>query len=382
MQALAQALMAELSEFKVAIFETLAAAARWPSLKGQVAGSGVLGVVSALLLAPRHPPPVKALMVRLCAALTVDSPECVQLGDVKRAEEFSKLRGQLLSSGAVEAIVGMIGPRSCPLLTSAAADALATFAGVGSDAAMRAALAKASAAAKLLACLPGSTQESACPAEGVDSTEARAHEGVDVVDSAPKESSSEAAAASSGGNEADEEPDEDEDYNLTQVLAALARLAAAEGDGAEEVLRPLREPGVPARLRALAGQGEGGAAQEVRERGLACLAVLGMRLAAWPTVDEGLSADLARLITCGSEHAQQFLVALLGDRARAVQLGDLRPLRRAARARRAGELCKVLDALPGCEHCGKASEKSMLVCTGCRQVEYCSRDCQKAAWNC
>merc|ERR1719265_103939 len=94
MVALAQALMKEMSEFKVAIFETLAAAARWPSLRGRIAGSGVLGVVTATLLAPGQPPPVKALMARTCGFLTVDAVETTKLGDERRAQEFAKLRGQ------------------------------------------------------------------------------------------------------------------------------------------------------------------------------------------------------------------------------------------------------------------------------------------------
>eukprot|EP00434_Breviolum_minutum_P031898 symbB.v1.2.028211.t1/scaffold2925.1/size97224/1 len=76
MVALAQALMMNgYSDFKVAIFETLCAAAQWPSLKGRIAGSGVLGVITATLLSPRHPPSSKALMVRLCGLLATDSLE-------------------------------------------------------------------------------------------------------------------------------------------------------------------------------------------------------------------------------------------------------------------------------------------------------------------
>ena len=80
MVALAQALMMNgYSDFKVAIFETLCAAAQWPSLKGRIAGSGVLGVITATLLSPRHPPSSKALMVRLCGLLATDSVEAQRL---------------------------------------------------------------------------------------------------------------------------------------------------------------------------------------------------------------------------------------------------------------------------------------------------------------
>ena len=75
MVALAEALTMEMSEFKVAIFETLCAAAQWPSLKGRIAGCGVLGVITAKLLSPRPHPPSRALMARLCGMLATDSPE-------------------------------------------------------------------------------------------------------------------------------------------------------------------------------------------------------------------------------------------------------------------------------------------------------------------
>ena len=74
MVALAQALTMQMSDFKVAVFETLCAAAQWPSLKGRIAGCGVLGVITATLLS-RHPPSAKALMARLCGLLAMDSPE-------------------------------------------------------------------------------------------------------------------------------------------------------------------------------------------------------------------------------------------------------------------------------------------------------------------
>lgn len=75
MVALAQALTMEMTSFKVAIFETLCAAAQWPSLKGRIAGSGVLGVVTATLLSPVAPSANKALMAKLCGLLATDSPE-------------------------------------------------------------------------------------------------------------------------------------------------------------------------------------------------------------------------------------------------------------------------------------------------------------------
>lgn len=46
-------------------------------------------------------------MARLCGVLAADSPEAVQLGDGRRAEEFAKLRRQLIASGAVKAIAAL-----------------------------------------------------------------------------------------------------------------------------------------------------------------------------------------------------------------------------------------------------------------------------------
>merc|ERR1719183_1092075 len=124
MVALAQALMREMSDFKVAIFEALTAAARWPSLRGRIAGSGVLGVVTATLLAPGQPASAKALMTRLCGLLTVDAVETTKLGDERRAQEFSKLRGQLIQSGAAKAIVALARPGSGAASVAAASSTI------------------------------------------------------------------------------------------------------------------------------------------------------------------------------------------------------------------------------------------------------------------
>lgn len=43
----------------------------------------------------------------------------------------------------------------------------------------------------------------------------------------------------------------------------------------------------------------------------------------------------------------------------------------------------MLEALPlpsACGHCGE-NEKKMQVCSGCRSMHYCSRQCQRADWN-
>merc|ERR1712060_982866 len=112
------------------------------------------------------------------------------------------------------------------------------------------------------------------------------------------------------------------------------------------------------------------------EHALHCLALLGKRTSVWPVVDEGLAADLARLLFFGSEASAELLTALLADRARAVQLGDLRPLRRAIQQPNKTQnnakdkntmavVMRSLDAIGSCGHCGKTSRiaREAPVCT-------------------
>ena len=195
MVALAQALAMDMTPFKEAVFETLCAAAQWPSLKGRIAGSGVLGVITATLLSPRHPATVKALMVRLCGLLAADSLEAISLGDARRAEEFSKLRGQLISSGAIKAIVGLLAASEGPA-AAAAATAVVQLALAG-DAAIRTELLQADAATVLLRC---------------------------------------AARLSKAGTEemSDSDAETEEDAAPEAATAALARLLAFDGDGCQE----------------------------------------------------------------------------------------------------------------------------------------------------
>ena len=195
MVALAQALAMDMTPFKEAVFETLCAAAQWPSLKGRIAGSGVLGVITATLLSPRHPATVKALMVRLCGLLAADSLEAISLGDARRAEEFSKLRGQLISSGGIKAIVGLLAASEGPA-AAAAATAVVQLA-VAGDAAIRTELLQADAPTALLRC---------------------------------------AARLSKAGMEemSDSDAETEEDAAPEAATAALARLLAFDGDGCQE----------------------------------------------------------------------------------------------------------------------------------------------------
>ena len=196
MVALAQALMMDMTAFKEAVFETLCAAAHWPSLKGRIAGSGVLGVITATLLSPRHPASVKALMVRLCGLLAADSLEAISLGDPRRAEEFAKLRGQLISSGGVKAIVSLAATEG--LAAPAAATTVAQLACAG-DTAIRSELLQADAVPALLRCV-------------ARMSEAQSEETADDSDVEMEEDTAPEAAA-----------------------AAIARLLAFEGDGCQEM---------------------------------------------------------------------------------------------------------------------------------------------------
>ena len=95
MMALAESLTKEMSNFKISIFETLLQAGKWPQFKGKVAGSGILGVISAQLLSPKASPESRALMARLCGALAADAQDVAQLGDALRAEDAKSLRHHL-----------------------------------------------------------------------------------------------------------------------------------------------------------------------------------------------------------------------------------------------------------------------------------------------
>jgi len=395
MVALAQALMIDMSEFKVAIFETLAVAARWPSLKGRIAGSGVLGVISATLLAPRHAPPVKALMVRLCALLGVDSHDTVLLGDAKRAEEFVKIRAQFISSGVLKTIVELAKLGASDVcVASASASAVAAFASVENDAEIIQALSDAGAIPALLSNLPGGDAQLpqtqvVGDQSAVDAPEATADASAStpLLETEDHASGSASAAARQTGDEGSD--DEGSDVSaLPAVTAALAVVAAAEGEAVDVLRAPLYEEKTLERLRSLLEAGPGDCRRGAQEGALRCLAALGNNSNKWPIVDASLAEDLVRILTLGgatglASAVGEFLEALLGDKTRASSLGDLRRLRRASSSLPQGQRAsatKALQGTPACCQCGCASTQALLACGRCKQVEYCSRDCQKAAW--
>jgi len=376
MQALAQALMSDMTDFKVAIFETIAAAGRWPSLRGRVAGSGVLGVVTATLLSPRHPAAVKALMVRLCALCTVDAPDTVLLGDPRRAEEFGKLRGQLVSSEALKAIVGLAAPGSAAEVVIASAQAIVAFAGVGSDVAARDVLAEAGAVSVLLAHLPPTEMD--MPQTVSDSA------ALETVD--PQTPAKVAVASEAVDVPATDEADVG-NQTLGAVLRALAELAlpaVACAPGADKVLRHLREPPALNLLRALLAT-QGSAKRSETVQVLHCLARLG-RSGVWPSLGPDVAEDLTRLLLTGTdchvEGVAEMVDALTSDRANLAQLCDLRPLQRALRSRsqKVTAAANVLQAVGLCDMCGASPSKTPLICGGCRKTNYCSQKCQKADW--
>jgi len=193
--------------------------------------------------------------------------------------------------------------------------------------------------------------------------------------------------------------DEGESRDLVAIAAALAAIAGtlaearrevrATDDGVEAVVAPLCEPEAVQCLRSVVGATSSDHRAIVEA--LRCLLNLS-RAGIWPTIDESLNQDLSRLIVLGGEPIVEacgdFINALLANSNHARQLGDLRPLQRSVlqRAKKVGNRSKIesvskaLQAVPICDHCGAASAQALSVCGGCREVSYCSRECQKAAW--
>ncbi|CAJ1461209.1 unnamed protein product [Effrenium voratum] len=335
--------MMDMSDYKVAIFETLCAAALWPSLKGRIAGSGVLGVITATLLSPRHPASSKALMARLCGVLAADSPEAVQLGDGRRAEEFAKLRRQLIASGAVKAIAAL-AKEGAGEAAAAAAKTVAQFAGTSGDAEIRAELTTAEVVPSMLNRLCSELQS--------------------------------------------ENEDAEPDTALEAIALCLSQLAAAEGDGCGMLVEALLSRDSLAKLCGVLRSPSDCFSEQRRmiEHVLCCLQVLGLQHSCWPDPSQELAEDLYRLVVLRCDTAASYLEALVrkhGAKAFLTQFGDVRPLRRALlqlSTASASSVGQALDAVQSCHQCGIISQKNLLACSSCRQVAYCSQECQRADW--
>lgn len=392
MAAMAQAAIWDMSPFKVAVFETIAAAGRWPQLRLQVVEADVLSIVAVALLArteednkPRHPPAVRALMARLCA-LSVDLPEAAAAGSVKRAAAFAAEREHLMAVRAFEALVEMVGRHSDPMAATAAANAVAAFAGPTSDGKSRAKLVEVGVVVQLLSRLEGGCAVEADLGGGEDAGPQAADAVVGaVMDAVVAVTNTNDSSGPEGETEEGEEEGSTADNALSAVVGALAAIATLEGEGAAGLLEQLATPVAAQGLRRIvASLDASGRHRQAVESALRCLSSLGQRAGVWPEANQALGADLARLLFFGSEAAGVLLEHLLADRRAAAGLGDLRPLHRALAARLgSSEVAGALQALENtkaCGQCGSASERALLLCGGCRQAEYCSQGCQRAAW--
>jgi len=400
MKALAQAMMRSMEAFHLAVFGALAAAAQWPQLRGRIAGSGVLGVVTATLLAPCQNATTKALMARLAGLMVVDVPETKLLGDARREEEFAKLRGQLISAGALKQIAAMVRTGANTAGCLAAGPAIAALAGVGGDATSRQALADARATYALLSRVPGWTGGE----DDVDDGRADAKpvpnmfEGKVDNDDSDSAASAPAVSVPSPSQVEDDASKMDESSCLASNLRAIATIAATDGTGMKELWTPLSEPLAISQLRVLVAEGE----QEIAIQALSCLVAFGRRAGPLETccgpfrpvavnlADNGLADVVAKLVRRGGNATLSAAIsALLADRARAARLGDLRDLRQAVQEAATlsvgsrGPICAVKDALgtlKGCDHCGSVPETALSLCAACKVAAYCSHACQKAAW--
>lgn len=103
------AVTGKLPEAPLAALDALAALAEAPTLVGRIAGSGVLGLASAVVLSPASPSAARAVALRAAAAMAIDNEEVAQAAGEERAQEFSKLRKQLFETGVVTAAAKWIG---------------------------------------------------------------------------------------------------------------------------------------------------------------------------------------------------------------------------------------------------------------------------------
>jgi hypothetical protein len=169
------------------------------------------------------------------------------------------------------------------------------------------------------------------------------------------------------------------------ALAELAFPAVANQEGADKVLEPLRQAPALCLLRGLLTV-QGSTGHRASAHAMLCLARL-IRSGTWPDVDSELAADLTRFLVIGNkvevEGVASLVSALASDRTRLVHLGDVRSLQRALASKQSVDVAavaKVLQTVGICDACGVVASRQPLLCSGCRKVSYCSRDCQKVAW--
>lgn len=109
-QALVAAVSGQMRESAAAALDALVECAqRAPQCRGRIAGSGVLGLVSALLLSPRSGTGARALALRAVAALAADDDGVAAAGSAERRGEFEALRQQLVAAGSVGAAARAVG---------------------------------------------------------------------------------------------------------------------------------------------------------------------------------------------------------------------------------------------------------------------------------
>ena len=123
MQTLMMAAAGRFAPHKVAALRCLLVFASYARHRGPVAGSGILGVISALVLCASSPAETRSLAIEALAAFCVDADNI--FGDALREAEFAKLRAQLVQVGIPGVLVRCVLAEDA--LMSAAASTLAKF---------------------------------------------------------------------------------------------------------------------------------------------------------------------------------------------------------------------------------------------------------------